>query len=134
MEYENNPCVRVHKPKRSLCFFCCFRHRHHLYVQHPSPPPPPQPSFNEENPVVIWDKTKGPRDNSLSDIREKCRSMLGLPGSRKKRHSSADFRYDPLSYSLNFEDGFRCDEEAPFRNFSARLPPSPPLINGFERV
>ncbi|KZV27423.1 hypothetical protein F511_02532 [Dorcoceras hygrometricum] len=125
MESDNNPCVRVHKSKTSsLCFFSCFRlRRHHLYVQHP-------PS----KAAVIWDKT---RDiHSLSDIRDKCRSMLGLPGSRQRRHSSADFRYDPLSYSLNFDDGFSCcdDHEAQSRKISASLPSSPPSIKGFERI
>ncbi|KAL4336384.1 hypothetical protein AHAS_Ahas12G0004800 [Arachis hypogaea] len=36
---------------------------------------------------------------------------------------SADFSYDPSSYALNFEDD---SGELPLRNFSARLPPSPP--------
>lgn len=121
-----SPPSLKHKLKQSLCFSCCFRRRHgqghHLPLHHS----PPSPSDN--NPTVIWFKTKGPHDHSLLEIKEKCRTMLGFSGVKHKRHSSAEFRYDPLSYALNFEDGFDYDDdEAPLKNFSARLPPSPPL-------
>jgi hypothetical protein len=36
--------------------------------------------------------------------------------------SAVDFKYDPKSYALNFEDEFRENEEIPF---ALRLPRSP---------
>ncbi|GER51725.1 NHL domain-containing protein [Striga asiatica] len=50
--------------------------------------------------------------------------------SRHRRHSSADFSYDPLSYALNFDDdnmgSSPSDSDWPAVSFSARLPLSPP--------
>ncbi|KAH6819185.1 hypothetical protein C2S51_002788 [Perilla frutescens var. frutescens] len=127
MENDSNPPSPhsfKHKLKNSLCFSCCFR-RHrgsdHLPFHHSLSSP------SDDNPPVVWIKTKGPHDHSLSEIKEKCRTVLGFPGAKHKRHSSVEFRYDPLSYALNFEDGFDYDDEAPLKNFSARLPPSPPI-------
>ncbi|XP_055824455.1 uncharacterized protein LOC129892982 [Solanum dulcamara] len=106
------------KLKNSLCFSFCFTHRNtttqlHSLDYHHRPPPPP-PSSSDENPSLIWIKP---------DIKDKCRTIFNFigngNGNRHKRHSSTEFRYDPLSYSLNFED------EAPLTSFSSRLPPSP---------
>lgn len=65
------------------------------------------------------------------DIKDKCMTVFSRIGNgsitgKHRKHYSAEFRYDPLSYSLNFEDGFDADDEAPLRSFSSRLPPSPP--------
>ncbi|KAK8597908.1 hypothetical protein V6N13_095302 [Hibiscus sabdariffa] len=79
------------------------------------------------------------------DFKDKCRNLINRighgPGGHRRSHShcvgrqsqsgrrrhSADFRYDPSSYALNFDEG--CDgsqlDNFPLRNFSARLPPSP---------
>lgn len=80
------------------------------------------------------------------ELKDKCRSLINRIGSHNgqaaghgsghhhshghghgRRHS-ADFRYDASSYALNFDEG--CDDsqldEFPRRNFSARLPRSPP--------
>ncbi|KAG8367518.1 hypothetical protein BUALT_Bualt16G0080200 [Buddleja alternifolia] len=116
MDYTN--LSLKHKLKQSLCFSCCFPRRYH------SPPL----SASDDNPPLIWVKPHH-HDHSLSEIKEKCRSMLGISATKHhKRHSSTtDFRYDPLSYALNFEDAFEFDDEAPLKNFSARLPPSPPV-------
>ena len=51
---------------------------------------------------------------------------------RRRVAAAGEFRYDPLSYALNFDDGGSDDgaeaEDAAFRyrNFNSRLPPSPP--------
>ncbi|XP_031383760.1 uncharacterized protein LOC116197693 [Punica granatum] len=57
----------------------------------------------------------------------------GGPPRHRRRHSSADFHYDAASYSLNFDDGgihegndCSHDDVPPLRNFSSRLPASPP--------
>ncbi|CAN4103617.1 unnamed protein product [Withania somnifera] len=104
MEVTSPPSLKQ-KLKNSLCFTCCLPHHHH----HRSPPPPPPLSSSDEN---LWMKP---------DIKDKCHTIFNFNGNgnRRKRYSSAEFRYDPLSYSLNFED------EAPLKNFSSRLPPSP---------
>ncbi|VAI93090.1 uncharacterized protein LOC119340303 [Triticum dicoccoides] len=67
-----------------------------------------------------------------------CFGSPSSPGSggrarwRRRVAAAGDFRYDPLSYALNFDDGGGDDgdadaEDAAFRhrNFSSRLPPSP---------
>ncbi|GJM97863.1 hypothetical protein PR202_ga14820 [Eleusine coracana subsp. coracana] len=46
----------------------------------------------------------------------------------RRRAAVGDFRYDSLSYALNFDEGEDDDDAgAPFRyrNFNSRLPPSP---------
>ncbi|KAH0707010.1 hypothetical protein KY289_012086 [Solanum tuberosum] len=113
------------KLKNSLCFSCCFPHRR-------PPPPPPPPSSSDENPALIWVNNEEP--SNLPKLKDKVLNVLNFVGTgsnRHKRHASTEFRYDPMSYSLNFEDGFDDDnaEIAPLRNFSSRLPPSPPVIS-----
>ena len=46
---------------------------------------------------------------------------------RRRVAAAGEFRYNPLSYALNFDDGDADAEDAAFRhrNFSSRLPPSP---------
>ncbi|CAL0333062.1 unnamed protein product [Lupinus luteus] len=55
-------------------------------------------------------------------------SSLKFRTSRRNNNNrtsqSTDFSYDPFSYALNFENEGR--EEFPSRNFSSRLPVSPP--------
>ncbi|CAA2952901.1 Hypothetical predicted protein [Olea europaea subsp. europaea] len=111
------------KLKQSLCFSCCFGRRrgHH----HPLNSLPPSSFVSDDKPKVIWIEPKGQPDLFLSDVKMKCRTMLGFSGTKHKRYSSAEFRYDPLSYALNFEDGCDDDDEVPLRNFTARLPASP---------
>lgn len=70
-------------------------------------------AVNNESPEsTVKDKRR--RNNFISRI------------SRHRRHSSADFTYDPLSYALNFDD-----DQIPYSprdpmSFTARLPVSPP--------
>ncbi|KAH7860831.1 hypothetical protein Vadar_018510 [Vaccinium darrowii] len=71
----------------------------------------------------------------LPEIRNKCRDLISRIGCHRRRCSSADFKYDPLSYALNFDQGGfdddddyyyeRIDEVAPLRNFSAGVPRMP---------
>uniref|UniRef100_A0A6N2KIS7 Uncharacterized protein n=1 Tax=Salix viminalis TaxID=40686 RepID=A0A6N2KIS7_SALVM len=57
---------------------------------------------------------------------EKYRCSIGKRGKNRKRHCSEDFRYDPASYSLNFEDDVHKEDELPlYYNFKARLPATP---------
>ncbi|KAF7111517.1 hypothetical protein CFC21_111523 [Triticum aestivum] len=56
------------------------------------------------------------------------RPHTGGGRARWRRRVTGEFRYDPLSYALNFDDNGDADaEDAAFqhRNFNFRLPPSP---------
>ncbi|GMY35718.1 hypothetical protein FCV25MIE_30960 [Fagus crenata] len=72
-------------------------------------------------------------DINIPEIKDKCKNFMSRIGGRHGRRHSADFKYDPLSYSLNFDEG-NADadptrhsmELPPIRNFTSRLPPSPP--------
>ncbi|XP_047058697.1 uncharacterized protein LOC124665294 [Lolium rigidum] len=50
---------------------------------------------------------------------------------RRRVAATGEFRYDPLSYALNFDDGGSEDSDEGadaafrYRDFSSRLPPSP---------
>jgi hypothetical protein len=84
--------------------------------------------------------------SSPSKLRDKLRTTVcccfGAGGGaerarwqRRRRSGAAtaggEFRYDPLSYALNFDEGEDDDAYADpaaafrYRNFNARLPPSP---------
>jgi hypothetical protein len=48
----------------------------------------------------------------------------------RRRAAVGDFRYDSLSYALNFDEGEEDDDDDAavgfrYRNFNSRLPPSP---------
>ncbi|KAK9683547.1 hypothetical protein RND81_10G149300 [Saponaria officinalis] len=62
--------------------------------------------------------------SELPVIKVRCSGIFsGKTGKNRHRGNSAEFRYDPLSYALNFEDDHTRFDELP--NFSARLTPSP---------
>ncbi|XP_030949914.1 uncharacterized protein LOC115973815 [Quercus lobata] len=91
------------------------------------------------------------------ELKDKCKNLMsrigagggggGGGGGRHRRRHSADFKYDPLSYALNFDEGENDDgygygygygncngngvpsrdsADVPLRNFASRLPASPP--------
>lgn len=83
------------------------------------------------------------------ELKDKCKNLMsrigaggvggGGGGGRHRRRHSADFKYDPLSYALNFDEGENDDGhgygngepshdsvDVPLRNFASRLPASPP--------
>ncbi|CAJ1972047.1 unnamed protein product [Sphenostylis stenocarpa] len=78
-----------------------------------------------------WLKLRSPTSTELGNdpqTRIRGRSLKSRMGRKLLHHrqsQSADFSYDPSSYALNFEN--ESPEEFPFRNFSSRLPPSPPV-------
>ncbi|KAG6428354.1 hypothetical protein SASPL_112605 [Salvia splendens] len=93
---EDKQFDAVGKPERES-FSCCFGRRDDTHFPlHHSPL-----STSDDNPAVIWIKAKGPHDHSLSEIKDKCLTILGLPGAKHKRQVSVEFRYDPLSYGMN---------------------------------
>ncbi|TYH15052.1 hypothetical protein E1A91_A05G013100v1 [Gossypium mustelinum] len=80
--------------------------------------------------------------SSLKTFKHKCRNLItrighDFPNHRHshshnynfvhRRRRSIDFRYNPLSYALNFDNGGEDSQidEFPNRNFTSRLPRSP---------
>lgn len=125
--------------KSPLCISCCFRrfnnryHRHHRHQVHDdnlNSPKSPQGLITRSSSA-----SGKSRHHEMPELKEKCRNLISCIGGgggggvvRHSRRHSADFHYDALSYSLNFDHG--CDgaylDEYPLRDFSARLPVSPP--------
>lgn len=104
---------RSHIGKLSCCFHPDHRRAGSLFdFSSTSAPTTTAPSPNGKSP--------SPRTRS-----KPFRSRTG-----KHRRYSADFSYDPHSYSLNFEDNglneLPSEPEDPTRNFSSRLRASPP--------
>jgi hypothetical protein len=56
------------------------------------------------------------------EFKYKYRCFIGKRGKNRKRHCSEEFRYDPESYSLNFEDDVHKEDELPLKS---RLPATP---------
>ncbi|KAL7239594.1 hypothetical protein ACSBR2_005488 [Camellia fascicularis] len=114
-EQITSPSLK-NKLRRTLCLSCCFR-------ANGSPPP-------DERSWLV--RASSMRIRS-PEIKDKCKHLISRIGRHHhhRRHSSSavDFRYDPLSYSLNFDEGFDDLDEAPLRSFSARpVPVSPPPL------
>ncbi|XWS27130.1 hypothetical protein CRYUN_Cryun26dG0089600 [Craigia yunnanensis] len=117
-----------------------LRHHHHQRTAlsastTPRSTPSPSPKANVHNKPRL--STTSSSTLKSPEFKDKCRNLINRighghgPGHRHShnhgRRHSADFRYDPSSYALNFDEG--CEDsqldEFPFRNFTARLPPSP---------
>ncbi|GMH12474.1 hypothetical protein Nepgr_014315 [Nepenthes gracilis] len=103
--HEHSPSFR-HKLKSSICSPCGLMNHHHDELD----------PDHSDRPRLI---------RCPSAMKEKCINLLSRIGKSRRGNNAAEFRYDPLSYALNFDDDTRIDE-FPLRNFSARLPPSPP--------
>ncbi|KAL9281197.1 hypothetical protein AtEden1_Chr5g0117601 [Arabidopsis thaliana] len=129
------------KLKSRFCIAGCFRttnHHHHDNIPDDLPSSPVTTEKSTQSPHGGGMKNKSPRlTRTLSKSHEKCKSLIhrmgggvggvGGHGKHIRRHT-ADFHYDPSSYSLNFDKGDEDDniDRFPLRNFSARLPHSPP--------
>ncbi|KAL2471874.1 Uncharacterized protein Adt_40010 [Abeliophyllum distichum] len=88
--------LRERRKKSPISLTRCFQRNHHSFNGSASattstPTPKKSPSS--------WIRSKA---NELPEIKHKCRNFMSRMG-RHRRHSSADFSYDPLSYSLNFD-------------------------------
>lgn len=113
---------RSHIGKLSCCFHPDHRRAASLFdFSSTSAPTTTAPSPNRKSPSPSPNR-KSPSPWTRSNP---FRSRTG-----KHRRYSADFSYDPLSYSLNFEDNglneLPSEPEDPTRNFSSRLRASPP--------
>ncbi|XP_071699176.1 uncharacterized protein [Rutidosis leptorrhynchoides] len=116
------------KIKQYFCFSCCFTANRHETLHSDSPI-----SFSNNNNNRLnfsmgassqWIKSHASID--IPEIKDKCRNMFGGKNHRRRR-SSTDFKYDPLSYALNFEEDSSVyhEDEEPLKDFSSRLPLSP---------
>lgn len=127
------------KIKQSLCFSCCFTgHRVETLRSESTSSTSNGDNNNKQRPLYLigassqWIKSRSPVD--LPEIKDKCRNIFGRIGcsnarqNHRRRRSSTDFRYDPLSYALNFEEDSyaNLEDDAPLKDFSMRLPLSPP--------
>ncbi|KAK3001111.1 hypothetical protein RJ639_020791 [Escallonia herrerae] len=133
MEDERETSALRHRRKKSsMGLSSCF-HRRRGSFDSSSSAPLPSPNLKSSPPS--WLRSKG---HELPEFRGKCRSLMSKMG--RHRHHLSDFSYDPLSYPLNFEEddhGVAETEEAPFRDFSSRLPSSPPTpraVEGTQRL
>ncbi|KAG1327087.1 hypothetical protein COCNU_01G010210 [Cocos nucifera] len=123
MEYEPASSIK-NKLRSSICFPCRFRGAGFES-------PVAGATTDEERPLSlirsssVWLRSKA---QELPEIKDRCCSLISRMG--RQRRQSSDFRYDPLSYALNFDEGFEddalADEEFRYRSFSSRLPASPP--------
>ncbi|PON53543.1 hypothetical protein TorRG33x02_305310 [Trema orientale] len=116
----------------SICnMSCCFgtnKHHHHRPI---SPVHVSKTGLLRSS--SVWTKSRANDPTSyLPEIKDKCRTLISRIGGRHhRRRHSADFHYDALSYSRNFDQGGDEEnddvDEFPFRSFSSRLPLSPPV-------
>lgn len=126
-EEQETLALHARRKKSSMKISCCFNtsnyHRRGGSFDISSILPSP----SRRSPSS-WIRSK---TQDLPEIKGKCKNFISRKsgGGKHRRHSSAEFSYDPLSYSLNFEDNVVDDlvdlDQMP-RSFSSRLPASPP--------
>lgn len=91
--------------------------------QPPHQPTNRSPRENGTPRLVRWKSSSERAKHYLS-------SKFGSASRHRRRYSSDEMKYDAMSYALNFDDGSAGNdataEEYVRRNFSARLPASPP--------
>ncbi|XP_061363876.1 uncharacterized protein LOC133307389 [Gastrolobium bilobum] len=119
------------KFKSSICCFTGTVHHHHHHhhdhsLDHYNKLDTPRTPLS---PSSWFRKSPTSSEYGVDTPRVRGRSLRSRMGHRKHHHNrqsqSADFSYDPSSYALNFENESP-ENEFPIRNFSSRLPASPP--------
>ncbi|KAL9223931.1 hypothetical protein vseg_000015 [Gypsophila vaccaria] len=118
---DSSPSSLKHRLKHSL--YGCFK------TNNPNPHHPlDSDSWSSHcgRRLVRSSSSSSSSSSSGGGARGMVRHLMNRIGNgtprQHRRSKSTDFHYDPQSYTLNFEDEF------PFRNFSDRLPPSPPHL------
>ncbi|KAJ3693439.1 hypothetical protein LUZ60_008919 [Juncus effusus] len=113
-QFNRQPSIKQ-RLRSSLCLSCCFNGSN-------GEDEAPASSLLRSSSGWIRDRAKG--------IPEMVNKMS------RNRRLSGDFKYDPMSYALNFDEGYEEDERDGeelqgerfrYRNFSSRLPSSPPV-------
>ncbi|GFZ08326.1 hypothetical protein Acr_20g0001340 [Actinidia rufa] len=128
MEDERETAYLRQQRRKKMSLSCCFHSRNldtYADVSAAS-----SPSVGKLSPIVSpssWFQSKG---GDFPETKGKCRRsnfISKIGGRHARRHHSADFSYDPLSYALNFDEGGQgASENVHIEKFSARLPVSPP--------
>ncbi|KAJ8492630.1 hypothetical protein OPV22_014351 [Ensete ventricosum] len=126
MEYDHHPSdsPRATPPlKRKQhhhhCFTSCFR---------PDGGDQGEPIYGERAARPV---TRSPTSWIRPEHRGKCLGKgCHCGGGRHRRRPSTEFTYDPLSYALNFDEGYEVEsptfaEQLRLRCFSSQLPASP---------
>ncbi|XP_010050732.2 uncharacterized protein LOC104439351 [Eucalyptus grandis] len=106
-------------------FFCCFRDGHATTYNKAA-----ASDCDDGHPRKVRSTAQ---ELLLPEIRYRCRSLIARIGRCRWRQghaamaASSEFGYNPMSYTLNFEDdrSWESDKELPARNFSVRLLVSP---------
>lgn len=126
-----SPSFRDRRRKQTLKISCFNRHSDSHFH---SPTPSPSPTLKKSPSTWLRSKLRlndlvALVDCNPGDGGKHCRtrSSGGTIINSHRRHCKNEFNYDPLSYSLNFED-----ERFHNPNFLLRLPLSPPATNNLE--
>lgn len=107
-----SPSVKSNKLKSSICCFCS--HDDHDILQ----------SNNDRKPHMLRSPYAQLKSMTQElEIKDMCLGLIGRKGKNWKHNHSFDFRYNPTSYSFNFEDDNNEEDELPLNNFTSRLPP-----------
>ncbi|KAK9742201.1 hypothetical protein RND81_03G155100 [Saponaria officinalis] len=115
------------KLKTSLfCYSCCITDHNDEDVQQILQFSDHKSHHHHHHNLPTWLKSE------LPEFKDRCANIFS--GKFGRNRHRGNFRYDPLSYALNFEDAdSHLDDFRPHRNFSSRLPPSPPPISSEKR-
>ncbi|KAL4579819.1 hypothetical protein LXL04_015986 [Taraxacum kok-saghyz] len=124
-----SPSFRDRRRKSTLKISCFNRHSDpHFHSSTPSPTLKKSPSTWLRSKLRLNDLAALVDFNPCNGGKHcRTRASVGTIINRHRRYSSKEFIYDPLSYSLNFED-----DRPHIQNFMSRLPLSPPGTNNID--
>ncbi|XP_074569840.1 uncharacterized protein LOC141826488 [Curcuma longa] len=124
---DSSPSL-MHRFRSSICGSCCFGGGGGVVAGDEEGDRPASLVRSS----TIWLRSKA---QELPEIGGRCRNLVARIGRHQNgSRGPCAFRYDPLSYALNFDEGAE-DEDMGiptggdghrYRNFSSRLPLSPP--------
>ncbi|KAK4748350.1 hypothetical protein SAY87_014936 [Trapa incisa] len=103
------------RPRSTICHFCCF-----------SAVEDADDYGDMHDQPTTFRRCRWMLASHLPEMRDRCLRLISR-SQRKGGNSQAEFNYDPLSYTLNFEDEWsrKEDEQFPLHNFLARMPATP---------
>ncbi|XP_071695166.1 uncharacterized protein [Rutidosis leptorrhynchoides] len=120
-----SPSFRDRRMKSKLKISCFRQLDLHLHSPIQSPTLKKSPSSSK-----LFKSSKMRLKDLTTTTSSRHRSGGGTTVNRHQRHPTNDFKYDPLSYSLNFEEH---GDHLHIHNFISRLPLTPPTgINEVE--
>ncbi|KAL2927267.1 hypothetical protein RDABS01_019272 [Bienertia sinuspersici] len=81
--------------------------------------------YNDEDNIQKSPEHSKKHRSCCKRLKSEFAKLFSAKHRRNRRSNSSEFKYDPLSYSLNFEDDDSHLDEYPLRDFCSRLAPSP---------